>query len=170
MQTNNVTRITRRVKLACALLLAMFSAQTSFIHSFAAPQARPAQTGELKSAAEAKRALARLGTANFARIKDARKREAAQKAYDAIKALANNTSSEREATLAANLEQATLAIKAFPRPKNASFQQCEGSYNTCMELCKETGGNCKYCAISNNMCYDIALVLEWLNEQDPTKN
>src|SRR5689334_4342452 len=125
MQNNHSTKIAKNFKLAlAALLIAFVGAQGFNIGSYAAPQAKPAQTGEPKSAAEAKRALARVGSLDFAKSKDARKRDAAQKGYDSIKALANNTSKAREAALLAELARTTRVLRAFPPPKKGrSFEQ-----------------------------------------------
>jgi hypothetical protein len=168
MRNNNVTNRAKNFKLAfAALLIALVGVQVFNTGGYAAPQAKPAQTGELKSATEARNTLARLGSPNFAKVKDARKRDAAQKGYDSIKALANNTSKERERALIAELARTTQVLKSFPRPATRSFEgQCDKRYETCMELCNASDGhaNCDLCAMGNNMCYQLGILQEFMHE------
>ncbi len=174
MQNNNFIKSAKNFKLAlAAVLIALVGVQAfnlSNIRSFAAPRARPAQTAELKSATEAKKTLARLGSPNFAKIKDTRKRDAMQNSYNAIKALADNSSAGRESALFASLDRATKTLKALPRPKKTkSFEQdCDNRYSTCMELCGASGGhgNCDICAGANNMCYTLGIFKEFVDGSD----
>ncbi len=161
MQNNYSTKIAKNFKLALATMLVALVGLQAFTmgsaRSFAAPQAKPAQTGELPSATEAKRALARISSANIAKIKDARQRDAVQRGYDAIKAVANNNSKEREAALIADVHRTALVLRGLPQPKGAAIHKCEQTYEHCKELCGRNGGDCKLCDLGNDMCF----ISEW---------
>lgn len=168
---NKLFSIVRHFKLTLLVLfVALVAAQTSGASGVGAAQTAPARKAELESAATAKRALAELGTKDFARVKDARLRVAALRAVTTLKAVANNTSRSREATLVAQLDRSILNLKALPQPAGMSLQACDKSYETCMELCKETGGDCKLCGIGQNGCYLVRLAIEMAQEKDPSKN
>jgi hypothetical protein len=68
------------------------------------------------------------------------------------------------------LDRSVKALKALPQqPTAGGLSECDSSYDRCMELCKETGGNCKLCALSNNLCYLTKLMIEWTKDPlDPT--
>lgn len=124
---------------------------------------------ELKSSAEAKLALSNIGSRDFKRVKDARLRAASTRALAALKAIADNTSKAREATLAARFDRSVKTLKALAQPGSTSIEECDKGYERCIELCKETGGNCDLCGISQNGCYLTKLAIEMTkNPNDPT--
>ena len=168
---NKLFSMVRHYKPALLVLfVALVAAQVSGASGVGAAQTAPARKAQLETAAAAKRALTELGSNDFARVKDARMRAAGLRAVAALKALANNNSRAREATLVAQLDRSVLNLKALPQPAGLSLQECDKSYETCMELCKETGGDCKLCGIGQNGCYLVRLAIEMAQENDPSKN
>jgi hypothetical protein len=167
----SIIKITRRFKLASVVLfLALSSGQTLDVNAFAKTQvASTTVKADLKSSAEAKRALSDIGSRDFKRVKDARLRDASTRALAALKAIANNTSKAREATLAANFARSINTLKKLAQPNSTTIEECDKGYERCIELCKETGGNCDLCGISQNGCYLTKLAIEMTkNPQDPT--
>jgi hypothetical protein len=152
------------------LFIVLAGAQTPGAEGYGVAQTAPARRAELETSAAAKRALADLGSKDLRRAKDARLRTASLRAVAALKAIADNTSKAREAALVANLDRAILTLKALPQPPSMSMQACDSSYKTCMELCKETGGDCKLCGIGQNGCYLNELAAAIAHEHDPSKN
>ena len=127
--------------------------------SFAAPQTAGGTqaSGEQKTAvAAAKRGVAEIDPGSFARIKDAKKRSAAQRSYNALKAIAENTSKAREAGLVASFNRSIGVLKAWPPPRNANFEACDRNYEFCKENC-QTNFTCEFCQIVNGDCY----LLQW---------
>lgn len=168
---NKLLLIVKHFKPALLVLfIALVGAQTLGASGLGAPQTAPARKAELETAAAAKRALADLGSKGFGRAKDAGLRAAAGRAVAALKAVANNTSKAREAALVAQLDRAVAAAKAQPQPEAMGLQECDSSYSTCMELCKETGGDCKLCGIGQNGCYLLKLAIAIAQQHDPSKN
>ena len=166
---NNLFAIARHFKPALLVLsVALVAAQTSGASGVGAAQT--ARRAELETASAAKRALAELGSNDFARATDARMRSAALRAVAALKAVANNRSKAREATLVAQLDRSILNLKALPQPAAMGLQECDSSYSTCIELCKETGGDCKLCGIAQNGCYLLKLAIAIAQQNDPSKN
>lgn len=158
MQNKNFNRAERNFKLALvAVLLAFVGALAtgmSHTRSFAAPQTAGGTqaSGEQKTAvAAARRGVAALDPRSFAKIRDAKKRSAAQRSYNALKAIAENTSKAREAALIANFNRTIGVLKASP-PKNASFEACDKNYDFCKESCA-TDFSCEFCQIVNGDCY-----------------
>jgi hypothetical protein len=167
----SIINITKHFKPASLILfLALVGAQTINVGAFVKTQdASTTLKAELKSSAEAKRALSNIGTQDFKRVKDARLRNASTRALAALKAIANNTSQAREATLAANFARSIKTLKTLAQPNSTSIEECDKGYERCIELCKETGGNCDLCGISQNGCYLTKLAIEMTkNPNDPT--
>ena len=160
-----------RFKLASFILFAALSGgQALNAGALAKTQAASSTLkADLKSSAEAKRALSDIGSRDFKRVKDAKLRAAASRALAALKAIANNTSKAREATLAAQFDRSVKTLKALAQPGSMNIEECDKGYERCIELCKETGGNCDLCGISQNGCYLTKLAIEMTkNPQDPT--
>jgi hypothetical protein len=158
MQNNNFIKAGKNFKLALVAVLLAFvgvlATGTSYTRSFAAIQtAGGAQaSGEQKTAvAAAKRGVAEIDPRSFAKIKDARKRSMAQRSYNALKAIADNTSKPREASLIANFNRTIGVLKAAP-PKTATFEACDRGYEFCKENCA-TDFSCEFCQIVNGDCY-----------------
>jgi hypothetical protein len=167
----SIINITRHFKLASILLfLALIGGQTINAGAFVKTQvASTTLKAELKSSAEARRVLSNLGTQDFKRVKDARLRVASSRALAALKAIANNTSKAREATLAANFARSIKTLKTLAQPDSTSIEECDKGYERCIELCKETGGNCDLCGISQNGCYLTKLAIEMTKDpKEPT--
>lgn len=166
-----IIKIAKHFKLASIILfVALVGGQTpdasALVNTQAASSTRKA---DLKSSAEAKRALSNMGARDFKRVRDARLRDAASRSLAALKAIANNTSSTREATLVANFARSIKTLKALAQPGSTNFEECDKGYELCIELCKETGGNCDLCGIGQNGCYLNKLAIEMTkNPDDPT--
>ncbi len=124
---------------------------------------------ELKSSAEAKRVLADIGTRDFKRVKNAKMRDASTRALAALKAIANNTSKAREATLVANFARSIKTLKGLAQPGTTNFESCDNDYERCIEICKEIGSDCNLCELGINGCYLNRLSMEASkNPDDPT--
>ena len=151
------------------LFLALVGAQSSGAGGHTVAQTAPARPAQVDINAEAKRALDKIGSRDFKRVKDARLRAAGAHALDALKKLARNTSKAREAALLAEFNRSVDALKAAaPGPKTASLDACDHSYETCKELCKN-GGACQ-CEALNNLCYMTNLMIELVEGEDPSKH
>jgi hypothetical protein len=167
---NNLFSIAKHFKPALLVVfVALVAAQTSGASGFGTPQTAPARTAELETAAAAKRALAEIGSNDFARVKDARMRAAGLRAVAALKAVAKNTSRAREAALVTQFDRSIRNLKALPQPAGLSLQMCDKDYDTCKELCKTTG-DCKQCDWGINLCYLVRLSIDMAQEKDPSKN
>ena len=167
----SMSKIVKSFKLASLILfVALVGAQPLGTGARAQTQAAASTVrAELASSAEAKRALSDIGTRDFKRVKNSRLRDASTRALAALRALANNTSRAREATLAANFARSVKTLKGLAQPGSTSIEECDKGYERCIELCKETGGNCDLCGISQNGCYLTKLAIEMTkNPQDPT--
>lgn len=167
----SIFKITKHFKLASLILfVAVAGGNMLDAGTLAQTQAAPSTfKAELKSSAEAKRALSVIGSRDFKRIKDARLREASSRALAALKAIANNKSAAREVMLAENFARSIKTLKTLAQPNSTTFEECDKGYELCIELCKETGGNCDLCGISQNGCYLNKLAIEMTkNPDDPT--
>lgn len=169
MRNNNFPETAKNFKSALLILLvALIGMQTPGARTFARTQTAPtALKAELKSSTEAKRVLADIGARDFKRTKDARLRAAAGRALDALKAVAKNTSPEREAILLAKFNRSIKDLKSLAKPTAADTRECDAHYTRCIELCKETGLNCDLCGIEQNGCYLTKLSIEMT--KDPTQ-
>ncbi|HEX8635609.1 MAG TPA: hypothetical protein VF703_15790 [Pyrinomonadaceae bacterium] len=166
-----VNKIAKHFKLASLiLLLALVGGHTLDAGGRAQTQAGSSTLkAELKSSAEAKRALSDIGTRDFKQVKNARVRQAATRSLAALRAVANNTSKAREATLAANFVRSVKTLKGLAQPGSTPIEECDKGYELCIELCKETGGNCDLCGFSQYGCYLNKLAIEMTkNPDDPT--
>ena len=167
----NIDKFGRSLRLAPVILFALLvGGQT--LGGGALAQSQGATTtlkADLQSSAEAKRALSDIGSRDFKRVKNAKLRDASTRALAALKAIANNTSKAREATLAANFARSIKTLKSLAQPNSTTIEECDKGYERCIELCKETGGNCDLCGISQNGCYLVKLAIEMTkNPDDPT--
>lgn len=165
-----ITRIAGRYTLASFILFAvLIGGQALAPRALAKTQsASSALKAQLPSSAEAKRALSNIGSRDFRRVKDAKLRAASSRALAALKAIANNTSKAREATLAAQFDRSVKTLKALAQPGSTNIEECDKGYERCIELCKETGGNCDLCGISQNGCYLTKLAIEMTKDpNDP---
>ena len=154
MQNKNISRIASNLKAALLILMVvMVGLQTLGTAAYARTQTAPARKGELASATEAKRILAKLGAENFSKAKDPKVRLESRKALGIFKAMAANTTKAREATLIAQLNRSIANLKALPQPRGITPQACDSVYERCIELCKEGAGNCDLCGIAQNGCY-----------------
>lgn len=167
----NISTFAKHFKLASIILfVALVGGQVLDAGALAQTRAGSGTLkAELKSSAEAKRALSNIGTRDLKRVKDARLRDASSRALAALKAIASNNSAAREATLVANFARSIKTLKALAQPGSTNFEECDKGYELCIELCKETGGNCDLCGISQNGCYLNKLAIEMTkNPDDPT--
>jgi hypothetical protein len=154
MRNNNLVKISKNFKTALlVLLVVLIAGQTFNAGAFAiARTVAPRQRAELESAAEAKRGLAGINARNFEKFKNPRERRALQRSYDALKAIANNTSKAREAALMAKFDKTIGELKALT-PTAASYAQCDDSYRRCREICNKNGNTCDLCNMVNGLCY-----------------
>ena len=167
----SMSKIVKRFKPAAFILfVALVGAQSLDAGARAQTQAAANTVrAELPSSAEAKRALSDIGSRDFKRVKNSRLRDASTRSLAALRALANNTSKAREATLVANFARSVKTLKGLAQPGSTSIEECDKGYERCIELCKETGGNCDLCGISQNGCYLTKLAIEMTkNPNDPT--
>jgi hypothetical protein len=167
----SMSKITKSfIPAALILFVALVGAQTFDAGARAQTQtANSTVRAELPSSAEAKRALADIGSRDFKRVKNSKLRDASTRAMAALRALANNTSKAREATLAANFARSIKTLKGLAQPGSTTIEECDKGYERCIELCKETGGNCDLCGISQNGCYLNKLAIEMTKDpRDPT--
>ena len=153
---NIIVKITRNYKQAFfALLAAVIFMQA---HG-AAAQTTTAQKTEPASAA-AKRALADIDYAKVGKIKDARMRKAYEQSYKALRAVAGNKSKSREAALIKEFDRTVKNLKALPQPTGGGMQECDNTYDLCMEQCKLINGVCEQCGWGQNLCYLVKLGIE----------
>ena len=167
----SITKITKHSKLASFILfLVLIGGLTLNVGAFVNPQvASTTVKAELKSSAEAKRVLADIGTRDFKRVKNAKLRDASTRALAALKAIANNTSKAREATLVANFARSIKTLKGLAQPGSTHFEACDNDYERCIEICKEIGSDCNLCDLGINGCYLNKLMMEASkNPDDPT--
>ena len=167
----NIAKIAKRFRLASLMLfVALVGGQTLDAAALARTQAAPSTLkAELKSSVEAKRVLSDIGTRDFKRVKDAKLRDASSRSLAALKAIANNTSKAREATLVANFARSIKTLKGLAQPGSTTFEECDKGYELCIELCKETGGNCDLCGFGQYGCYLNKLAIEMTKDPlDPT--
>jgi hypothetical protein len=167
----NICEIAKHFKLASLILfVALISGQTLNIGALAQKQAASTiLKAELKSSAEAKRALSNIGTRDFKRVKNAKLRDASSRALAALKAIANNTSSAREATLVANFARSIKTLKGLAQSGSTNFESCDNDYERCIEICKEIGSDCNLCELGQNGCYLNKLTMEASKDpNDPT--
>lgn len=136
-------------------------------------QTGPTQVAASETSAGAKRVADKLTSYDLKRVKKSKLRDSWLRAFDALKAVAKNTSPSREAALIADFDRAIKSLKSLPQPAAADTRQCDAHYERCIELCKEAGGNygkdCKLCGIEQNGCYLTKLAMEMTKDpNDPT--
>jgi len=171
MRNNSLSETAKNFKSALLILLVVLGGGHALgARAFAQTQTAPtALKAELKSSTEAKRVLADIGSRDFKRAKDARLRAAANRALDALKAVAKNTSPEREAILLDKFDRTMKDLKSLSKPTAADTRECDAHYERCLEICKEIGSNCKLCGIEQNGCYLTKLSIEMTKDpNDPT--
>jgi hypothetical protein len=169
--SKNISGIAKHFKLTSFILFVALAGGHTL--NAGAPAQTRAGSGvlkaELKSSAEAKRALSNIGKRDFKRVKDARLRNATVRALADLKAIANNTSTKREATLVANLARSIKTLKGLAQPGFTNFEACDNDYERCIEICKEIGSDCNLCDLGINGCYLNKLTLEMSKDpNDPT--
>jgi hypothetical protein len=169
--SKNIIEIAKHFKPASLILfIAVIGGQMLNVGAAAQTQAASSTLkAELKSSAEAKRALSNIGTRDFKRIKNVRVREASSRALAALKAIANNTSRAREATLTANFARSIKTLKGLAQSGSTNFEACDNDYERCIEICKEIGSDCNLCELGQNGCYLNKLTMEMSKDpNDPT--
>lgn len=167
-----IVNIAKHFKLASIILLvALVGGQMFNAGALAQTQAASSTLkAELKSSAEAKRALSNMGSRNFKGVRDARLRDASSRAHAALKAIAGNTSKAREATLLANFARSIKTLKGLAQPGSSSFEACDNDYERCIEICKEIGSDCNLCELGINGCYLNKLTMEMSKDPLEPKN
>jgi hypothetical protein len=160
-----LVKIIKNYKTAFVFLLVICGMQTLGVNA----QTALARGADLESSTVAKRTLVGIDSRKFVKIKDARMQKAVQQSYNALKAVANNKSKAREAGLMADFDRTIKDLKALPQPTGGGLQECDNSYALCIELCGETGFDCKLCGIGQNGCYLTKLAIEMTKDpNDPT--
>src|SRR5581483_4025979 len=124
------------------------------------------QSAAPKSAAVAKQWLARIGSRDFSKLKDARLRDAVQQTHNALKAVADNTSTAREATLVGDFKRNLNNLKAVGKKAIPFAEECNWEYDKCVEACKNDG-ICLDCAGKEYFCYITKLAATIPGNQVP---
>lgn len=132
-KTVNLAAYSLAILVSCALMF------TSAVSAFSdLPNLAQATTLAQENATEAaRREFSRLpstSSARLAAIKDAKLRSLAQRAYKAMKVLAENNSKEKEARLVKEFDQAYLALFNLAQ---------KGGYQTCTFKCKSDAQKCQ---------------------------
>lgn len=163
MQNYNHLNITNAIKpfLAAIFVLvlgvsATASAQTRVLNG--------AQL-QLQTSAQAKRTIDKLSRARIERVRDVKFRTVRAdmlKAFDAIKAIADNKSTTRTVTLLANLKRITIKLKGEASAAAFSLNEC----NRRLDDCKVLGGG-DLCELSDEMCIIMAIEESWLPPDIP---
>jgi hypothetical protein len=167
MRKNNLSKIVKSFKPGLLILVvALVGVQTLTANSFVSARTAATRTAELASATEAKRALAQLGSQDFSKVRDPKMRLESRQALGVLKAMASNTSREREKDLIAKLNRSILNLKGMPQPKHMSLEQCDAAYERCIEMCKNGSINCDLCGIAQNGCYLVKLAAAIGHEGD----
>ena len=164
-----IVKITRNYKQVFLFLLAA----VIFVQAHAVKaQTAPVQNTNSESASTAaKRALAKIDSRSFSKIKDARMRKALEQSYKALKAVADNKSKSREDRLIEAFDRTIKDLKTLPQPTGGGTQECDSGYDTCIEVCKNTpGSDCKQCGWGQNLCYLVKLAIDEAQKNDPSKN
>lgn len=168
----NIVKIAKHLRPASLILFValVVGGQTLNVAAYTQTQAASATVrADLKSSAEAKRVLSEIGARDFKRVKDARLRVAATRALAALKAIAGNNSTAREATLVANFARSIKTLKGLAQPGTSNFESCDNDYERCIEICKEIGSDCNLCELGINGCYLNKLTMEASKDpNDPT--
>lgn len=143
---HNPVQIVKKVQLALVVLfVALFGVEMINTSVSAGPQA-PARIAELETSTQAKSAMVRLKSLNYNRIKDAGLRDSVRRTVIAVKALADNTSPEREAALVANFKRTLGKLKLKGKPTGAG-EKCIAEAEDC-----EKGGIWIHCDLKFVMC------------------
>jgi Tfp pilus assembly protein PilV len=115
---------------------------------------------QVQSSAQAKRTIDQVERARIEKVRDVKFRTVRAdmlKAYDAIKAIADNKSTTRTAGLLANLKRLTIKLKGEASAAGFSLNDC----NKKLEDCKILGGG-DLCELSDEMCIFMAIQMSWL--------
>jgi hypothetical protein len=167
MRNNNLSKVVKNFKPALlVLVVALAGVQPLTANSFGSARTASSPKTELPSATEAKRALAQLGSQDFSKVRDPKMRLESRQALGVLKAMASNTSKEREKELIAKLNRSILKLKGMPQPTKMSFEQCDATYERCIEMCKNGAGDCDLCGIAQNGCYLVKLAAAIGHEGD----
>jgi hypothetical protein len=135
-----------------ALALIPFGVQTPMAFASAPPPVM-ADDAALESAIAAQRMLSRMGSPDIRSIRDADLRAAAQRVYDALCAVAANTSREDEAMLLNTLDRAVFELKSKVPATCPEVPDCDASYDACDEASSSVGGWHKLCELGYDACY-----------------
>jgi hypothetical protein len=158
MRNNKLSKIVKKFKPALLILVvALVGVQPLTAKSFGSAKSASTRKAELASATEAKRALAQLGSEDFSKVRDPKMRLESRQALGILKAIASNTSKAREKDLAAKFKTSILKLKGMPQPQHMSLEQCDASYERCIEACKNGSIDCDLCGIAQNGCYLVKL-------------
>jgi hypothetical protein len=149
------TALVAALFMLCVALGAQFQA-VALAQGATAPPSDPS--------AEAKRLLGQMDRAKLATIRDTKARADFLAGYDALKAVADNTSKTREKVLLAKFHRATLKLKADVPPKaGVTFNDCDAQ----MKRCLEQGTPPEYCQLSDDGCAFMALISIYFPEGAP---
>jgi type II secretory pathway component PulJ len=135
-----------------AVLVLLVTALTGY-----AQRTSSTSMSKLQSAIQAKRMLAQMDRTKLTRIEDAKLRAELLEGYDALKAVAENTSQARETVLLAKVHRVALKLKAkAEEPKTAfvSLNECNKRLSDCLEL----GTPPNICGLNDDMCIMFAWI------------
>lgn len=141
-------------------LMMLVAAMTGQLHVVASAQA--GAPAPLESATRAKSILDQIDRAKIDRIKDAGIRADMKSAYNALKAVADNTSRTSEKVLLARTHTIALKLKAKAEPPNTSSVTLNDCYAT-SDKCHEMGTPPEYCDLN----FDGCVMLAWFSALFP---
>jgi hypothetical protein len=151
-------RISKIERTLVALFVMLAGALAVQLHGASAAQGGAAP--ELETAI-AKRTLARLDRAKIQTIRNATDRADLLAGYDALKAIADNTSQARETVLLAKFHRAALKIKNNGQTAGGSVDECDDKF----------GGGCKLgqklCQLNFDMCIEMIRFEAYFPEGGP---
>jgi hypothetical protein len=138
-----------------AVFVMLVAVQAGQFHPVAAQGA----TLQLQSAIEAKRIIDQVPRARIEKVRTVAFRADMLKAYDAIKAIADNRSTAREAGLLANLKRLTIKLNEDTHTAGSMWNtnECDRRLQNCGEL----GGDPKLCQLGDEMCIFMAITTNW---------
>jgi hypothetical protein len=128
-----------------ALIPIFFMLVTTLAGQFYAVNAQTAAPA-LESATRAREILAQMDRAKIGRIKEPTARADLIRGYDALTAVAKNTSRTSEKVLLARVHTIALKLKdKDPQPAGINFADCQNKLDTCLgppNLCQITWDGC----------------------------
>lgn len=143
-----------------AVLVMLVAAMTGQLHAVASAQA--GAPAPLESATRAKSILDQIDKAKIDRITDAGIRADIKSAYNALKAVADNTARTSEKVLLARTHTAALKLKAKADSQKTYSVTLNDCYAT-SDKCHEMGTPPEYCDLN----FDGCVMMAWISALFP---